>query len=303
MPAPITTIRATRARVATLPDVHVARLSLTALKGAAHHHPTQLHLTHNGAAGDRRFCLVDPHGARVLRTVENPALVGCDVTLDGEQLTVRFPNGAVRTGMVAASAGRLSVDYWGRTVDVDVVHGPWAAAFEQLLGREVALAQVVQPGAVIFGGAVTVLTTSSLEELARRLGRRLGPAALLADSERFRSTVVVDTAGAPAFLEDQWVGSTVSVGTAQLDVTAAVARCAVVSIRPRAGTRDDVDPLRALAPDRTVVNDRGREVVFGVEAAVSRPGSVSVGDAVQVTAGAGPSTPGFRSGVLGRTRR
>ena len=298
MPAPITTIRATRSRVATLPSVHVARLSLTALKGAAHTHPTHLDLTEHGARDDRRFCLVDPHLARVLRTIENPALVGCHAAYDGERLTVRLPDGAVVTGEVASSAQRLNVDYWGRSVDVSVVPGPWARAFTRLLDREVVLAQVLQPGAVIFGGAVTVLTTSSLNELAARLGRRLDPRALLADSERFRSTLVVDTADAPAFVEDQWVGSTVSVGGAQIDVTGAVPRCAVVRTAPREGTRDPLDPLKALAPDRTVVNERGREVVFGVEAAVSRAGSVRVGDAAEIRAGAGPSTSMFRSGVL-----
>ena len=47
------------------------------------------------------------------------------------------------------------------------------------------------------------------------------------------------------------------------------------------GRLEQLDPLRALAADRTEVNVRGREVVFGIDADVEVAGLVSVGDEVQ----------------------
>lgn len=271
----------------------VARLSLTPVKGTAHAHPAELVVEAGGPRHDRRFCLVDPQRSRVLRTVENPALVGCHAWYDGAHLSVRLPGGTTAAGDVVRGGAGMTVDYWGRPVQVAVVRGPWAAAFSALLGHEVVLTEVSQPGDVVFGASVTLLTTSSLRELGRRLGRPAERSALsdqaLDDSERFRSTVVVDTGPAPAFVEDGWVGRQVLVGSAVVQVTGAVPRCAVVRIAPGEGRVDDMDPLRALAVDRTELNARGREVVFGVQGDVVRPGLVSTGDAVHVRAALDPS--------------
>lgn len=265
--------------------VHVARLSLTPLKGTAHGHPDVLSFDSAGPRHDRRFCLVDPARARVLRTVENAALVSCQAWYDGTTLTVRLPDGATASAVVGYRGAQLDVDYWGRRAAVHVMSGPWATVFSEMLGYEVLLTEVDRAGQVVFGGSVTLLTTSSLRELTARLGRVLDADALLADSERFRSTVVVDTGTAPAFVEDTWVGREVVLGEATVRVRGQVPRCAVVRLRPRDGREEQPDPLRALAFDRTEVNARGREVVFGVDAQVVRPGLVRLGDAV--TAGQG----------------
>jgi len=265
--------------------MHVARLSLTPLKGTAHTHPAQLRFDADGPRDDRRFCLVDPTLARVLRTVENPCLVGVRASYDGAHLIVRLPDGGVVSGCTQRRGERFTVDYWGRAASVSVVEGPWAETFSALVGRDVVLAGVERPGEVVFGGPVVLLTTSSLREVSRRLGRGLSGEALLEDSERFRSTVVIDTGDAPAFVEDEWVRRDIALGEAVVRVRGAVPRCAVVRITPRDGGRDDADPLRALALDRTEVNVRGREVVFGVDADVVTPGTVGLGDVVTVGQG------------------
>lgn len=265
--------------------VNVARLSLTPLKGTAHESLKAVSLDLEGPRHDRRFCLVDPARARVLRTVENPALVSCQARYDGTSLAVRLPDGSTVVDVVGDRVAQLEVDYWGRRAAVHVISGPWARAFSALLAQEVLLAEVDRPGQVVFGGSVTLLTTSSLRELAARLGRVLDGEALLVDSERFRSTVAVDTGTASAFVEDSWVGREITLGAATVRVRGPVPRCAVVRLRPRDGRQERPDPLRALAWDRTEVNERGREVVFGVDAQVVRPGVVRVGD--PVTAGQG----------------
>ena len=258
--------------------MHLARLSLTVLKGAGHQQPTSLALDDDGPRHDRRFCCVDLAAGRVLRTVENHPLLACRAAYDGTRLVVRLPDGADASG-TPVGARSIVADYWGRDAHLRVVDGPWAALLSGYLQRDVVVAEVQSAGQVVFGGPVTVLTTSSLRELARRLGRHLDAAALLLDSERFRSTLVVDSDDAPPFVEDTW--RQLVVGGSVLRVRGAVPRCAVVRLTPGVGRVETLDPLRALASDRTEVNARGREVVFGVDADVEVAGSISVGDEVQ----------------------
>lgn len=272
--------------------MHVTSLGLSVLKGSAQDHPASLRFAAHGPVGDRAFCCVDPVAARVLRTVENPSLLRLrarhlDETSSGAgELVVEVPGeGALRAPVRAA--GELSADYWGRTARLDVLDGPWATALSRFLGRDVVLARA-RPRDVVYGGGVTLVTTSSLREAARRAGdpateSLTDDAALVADAERWRASVVVDTGDAGPFVEDGWVGRRLQVGDVGLRVTGGVARCAVVRLRPREGTRDAWDPLALLARDRIPAGAPRPEVVFGVEAEVVRPGTVQFGD--PVTAG------------------
>lgn len=261
--------------------VQVAALGLSVLKGSAQQHPRALRLAHHGPVGDRAFCCVDAGAARVLRTVENPRLVALRAGLRradaaGDVLRVEVPGRAPVESPVVVT-GALRADYWGRQRDLDVLGGPFAAVLSDWLGRDVVLARA-RPRDVVYGGGVTVVTTSSLREVARRAGTGQRPEDLVADAERWRATAVLDTGDAPPFVEDGWVGTRLRLGEVEVEVGRAVARCAVVRLRPGSGEREEWDPLRLLAPDRTPE----REVVFGVEAEVRRPGTVTVGDPVRL---------------------
>ena len=253
----------------------VARLGLTPLKGGAHHHPESLVVSPDGPFGDRAYALVEQHrsrGASVVRTVENPAVLRVRPRLDGAgTLHLDVPGaGPFAVTQDTPSDGVVVADYWGRATRLALLPGPWDDALSRLLERPVRLVRVGTPGAVVYAEAVTLVTTSSLRELAHRAGART------IDDERFRATVLVDTGDGPPFAEDDLIGSTVSVGEVRIEVRAPVARCAVTRLRPGTAQREADDPLRLLAPDRTV----GREVVFGVGAAVVRPGVLRLGDAV-----------------------
>jgi uncharacterized protein YcbX len=88
------------------------------------------------------------------------------------------------------------------------------------------------------------------------------------DRRRFRANLVLDGDG-----EDGWVGSSVEVGTALLDVVSHVPRCVMVT-RPQAGgIGRDTGVLKAV--------HRDRDGVLAVGALVTRPGVVSVGDALR----------------------
>ena len=193
-----------------------------------------------------------------------------------------------------AHTGAVVAEYWGRPANVHLVPGPWDRALSELLGGEVHLVTVDRAGAVVFAEPVSIVTTSSVLEVARRAGVSGdapgdgdgdghgdgdGDGDGGVDDERFRSTLVIDTPGLSAFAEDGWVGGRLQVGPVELIVRERLARCAVIRIRPGTGVVGGPDPLKLLAADR-VVNG---EVVFGLGAEVAVPGEIAVGDPVHLT--------------------
>ena len=108
--------------------MQVARIGLTPVKGGRHRTLGSVALAEAGPVGDRVFALVDPATHRCLRTVENPSLLRASATWDGRVLSVELPDGTLVEEPVATGEV-LDVDYWGRTAAVEVVHGPWAAAY------------------------------------------------------------------------------------------------------------------------------------------------------------------------------
>lgn len=247
----------------------VARLGLTPVKGMEHVSLPSVDLTADGPRHDRQFCLVDPGTGAVLRTVANDSLLACRASWSPPVLSVRTPLG--EASGVVADGPEMAGDYWGSQVRLVAVAGPWAELLGSYLGRDVVLCRVVDPGAIVWGGSVSIVTTSSLADLSRRLGR---PAD---DGARFRATVVVDTGSAPPFVEDGWVGARVRLGSATVTVRGPLPRCAVIERRPGAGGHD-ARVLAALTPDR----HHAGEIRFGVHADVEEPGTVALGEPVSV---------------------
>jgi len=248
--------------------VHVSRIGFTPLKGGRHRQHPEVELALTGPVGDRAYCLVDPVAARCLRTVENPRLLQMVASVDGDALTVTLPDGTV-SGVPGLSGEKLTVDYWGRDAVVELLDGPFADACSRHLGRDVVLARA-EPGVVVYGGSVTLVTSSSLAELSRRAGAP-------ASGERFRATFHLDVGDLPAHAEEEWAGRDLRVGAAVVRVRGAVPRCAVVDLDPATGERD-VDVMRTLAGYR-----RGQgEVSFGIDAEVVVPGHVRTGDDVEL---------------------
>lgn len=245
--------------------MHVERIGFTPLKGTRHVPRPESELDHGGPVGDRQLCLVDPARDRVLRTVENPTLVQAVATLNAGRLHVELPGGVV-DGEPIPTGELRSVDYWGRDAKLELLDGPWAEAFSAHLGYDVRLARPSRAGEVVYGGSVTLVTTSSMTRLGHALGRPVG-------SERFRSTYLIGADELPPHAEDRWVGQELRLGTAVVRVRGLVPRCAVVDLDPVTGARD-VPVLRALAGYRR----SDGEIWFGVDAEVAVPGHVAVGD-------------------------
>ena len=287
----------------------VARLGLTPLKGAAHWHPDRIAVRRDEVVGDRRWALIQPlrSGWRIVRTVESPGMTAVRARADASGvLRMELPDG--RLFLIDGAEGAAVIaEYWGRPANVHLAPGPWDAALSELLGRGVHLVSVDRAGAVVFAEPVSIVTTSSVREVARRAGvggrdgdgggsdgggggggggsggggvgdRGCGLDDGGVDDERFRSTMVIDTDGLPAFAEDAWVGGRLRVGAVELIVRQRLARCGVIRIRPGTGSVGGPDPLRLLVADRVVAG----EVVFGLGADVEAPGEIAVGDPVSL---------------------
>ncbi|QYJ03030.1 MOSC domain-containing protein [Nocardioides panacisoli] len=250
----------------------VARVGCTPIKGCQHTSSDELVLDEDGPRGDRAWCLVPPEGGRVLRTIDQPRLVGVRARWDGHALDVVLPGGAAATGAPEQAGASLAVDYWGRTIDAVPYDGPHARLLSDFLGRPVRLARVA-PGAAVYGAPVSLVSTASVVDAATRAGRPD-----LADQpERYRATVVVE-ADEP-YIEDQWVGHDVAIGDAVVRVHGRMGRCGVVNLAPSTGDAD-ASLLRSLA-DHRPQNSRG-EPLLAVDATVVAPGSVRWGDTLQL---------------------
>jgi len=275
------------------------------LKGAAHLHPERIAVRRDEVVGDRRWALIQPvaSGWRIVRTVESPRMTAVRARCDaGGALFLELPGGrrfvvdgagsagagaGAGAGVAGADAAGVIAEYWGRPTYVRLVPGQWDRALSDLLGREVHLVTVDRAGAVVFAEPVSIVTTSSVREIARRAGvsggdpdgGHIGVGASGVDDERFRSTVVIDTPDLFAFAEDGWVGGLLRVGSVELIVRQRLARCGVIRIQPGTSVVGGPDPLRLLAADRVVHG----EVVFGLGAAVAVPGEIAVGDPVRLT--------------------
>ena len=249
--------------------VRIDRIGFTPLKGGRHMTHDLADLTAEGPVGDRVFCLVDRSRGRVLRTVENPALLQAAAHWETGVLSVDLP-GRTLEGVPSMTGELLKVDYWGRTAAVEVCAGPWAEAYSEHLGCDVVLGRSVNAGEVVYGASVTVVTTGSMRLLAQRLGRVVG-------SERFRSTFLVDTGDAEPHVEDSWVGRELRLGEATVLVRGVVPRCAVVDLDPVTGL-SDAPVLRELGGYRRGEGD----INFGVDAVVTAAGRVRTGDQAEL---------------------
>jgi uncharacterized protein len=180
-------------------------------------------------------------------------------------LRVTLPDGRSVAATPEPTRQRLVCDYWGRPAELTLLAGPHAALLGHHLGTAVTLA-AAPPRAVVYGAGVTLVTLSSLEDLAARADLTdLDPA-------RFRATFVLDT-GEPAYAEDDWSGRELTLGTAVVRVGGPIGRCAVIDVDPATGERGS-RLLRTLASYRPR-NEAG-EPAFGRYADVVRPGVVPV---------------------------
>ena len=249
----------------------VAWISVTPVKGLALRQLEECELTELGVAGDRRFFLVDEND-RLVNSKGLGVLQQIVPSYDDETLALAFPDGTTVAEQVGLD-GSLDANFWGVTVPVRVVDGPWTEAISDFAGRGLRLVQAPGPAPDrMRGGAATLLGTASLEAMARVFGIDQ------VDGRRFRMNFGID--GLAEHEEDGWLGRRVRLGEAVVVPQGNVGRCAVTTQNPETG-KPDLDTLKALAAYRGEVEST-EPLPFGVHAAVAQAGRVRLGDPVEL---------------------
>jgi uncharacterized protein YcbX len=259
----------------------VARISIAPVRGLALQHPASIDVVDGGVLEDRRFYLVDEHGRLVDRLLAAGLVqVAAETNPEATWLRMTFPDGAVVEGDFTLDEP-IATEMYGRLAIGHVVGGPWAAALTPFTHRPVLLVRCDTPGGTrIRAGepnvrnAVSLVSDGSLRELARQLGVDA------VDGRRFRMLIEVEGAGAHE--EDSWIGGSVAISSAVLSITKPDARCAITTQNPDTGERD-LDTLRTLIRYRGFrAGDPEKKIDFGVLGEVLVPGTISVGDEVEV---------------------
>jgi uncharacterized protein YcbX len=249
----------------------VASFNVPHVKGFALEHPDAIELTETGVAEDRRFFLVDETG-RLVDGLLAGRLVQVAAWTDpgGSTLRMTFPDGSIVEDEVRPGEAVVTRMY-GRTVYGRFVDGPWLAPIEPFAGRRVRLVRTDRPGGTRTEHQTTLVGDGSLA----RLGEELGADRI--DGRRFR--MLIELAGAGPHEEDDWIGGLVTVGEAELRISAPVPRCAITTHDPSLGVRD-LDLLRAIKSYRGL--RAGYNLDFGVWGEIERPGRIRIGDEVVV---------------------
>jgi uncharacterized protein YcbX len=257
--------------------VKVAWLHVAPVKGLRIDERDRIELGPNGVADDRLFCVVDETGRLVNGKRLAPlSTIVARYDAKSEQLELRMSNGSAVNGTVAVAAP-IAVTIYGHTAPGHVVYGPWADALSDELGRPVDLVRLDGPGqghdrASKAAGA-TLLSTASLERMQQEAASTEP-----VDARRFR--MLIGVSGTNAHEEDEWIGRRVHVGDAVVVPSGNVGRC-VVTTRDPDTAEPTLDTLELLARYRRDIGTT-EELAFGVWARVEQPGTVRVGDEVEV---------------------
>jgi len=263
-------------------SVHVYPVKATA--------PVDLASAHVELAGlrdDRRWAVVDPHGARLnaprhdrLFTVTaTPDDVGA-LTLAAQgraPLTVPVPTGGPE---VPVNVTRLST-----MIDAGDAAAAWLSG---LLDEPVRLVWQddparrpisqqhgglgAEPLSLADTGPLLLTTTSSLAQLEAWIAEEHGPQAMA--MQRFRPNVVVDGSDVP-FAEDDWRG--IHIGDVPFRFAEHCDRCVVTTIDP-VTLAHGKEPIRTLARRRKWDG----KTWFGIRIIPLATGKVSVGDEVTI---------------------
>lgn len=268
--------------------------------------PAEVSLDASGVVGDRAYALVDVQTGAVV-SAKDPrqwaGLLGFSARFSaepgrGQPVTITLPGGAAVSSTDPSIDAQLS-SAAGRTVTLSGAPASGASYDEvwpdidglapdefvaslrtgQTSAGEAVTALPVgmlAPGTFQDVAPVTILTTASL-----RAARHLHPAGDW-DPRRFRMTILIDADG-DGFIENDWLGRTLAIGTVRLAVFAPTPRCVMVTLaQPDLGA--DREVLRTVARhNRAEVPGAGRFACLGAYANVDSAGTIRVGDPVELT--------------------
>ncbi len=253
--------------------ITVAALSATPVKGLRIVRRSTLRLEPGRIAGDRLFYLIDSRGRMVNgKRVRGLQTVSADYDERDARLTLAFPDGTALAAPIELGE-EVPTRVYSSPRAARVLRGPLAGALSRHVGLELRLVAPADGGSVAdrgTAGAVSLISRGSLARLAEVSG------ADTVDARRFRMSVELDGVGAHE--EDRWVGRSVSLGEARIEIAGHVGRCVVTTRNPET---DEVDlPTLELLRSYRAALATSEPLAFGVYGRVLRPGTINVGDTV-----------------------
>jgi uncharacterized protein len=250
-------------------SVTITALYTAAIKGTRVRNVEQVVLDERGAAGDRKFFVIDGRN-RMRNGKQIGSLQAVVADFAPPLLTVRLPDGPTIAGEIQLGEP-ITAQFFSHQVTGREVLGPWSQALSDFCGQPLRL---LESGSAVDRGAkgpVSLISRASL----RRIGEQAGSEPL--DVRRFRMLIEVD--GVAAHAEDGWLGQRLLVGGAVLRFDGHVGRCLVTGRDPETGepTLPTLDLLRAYRSGLETTEP----LAFGVYGRVLRPGTVRVGDTLE----------------------
>jgi uncharacterized protein len=220
----------------------------------------------SGFGGDRRWGVVDEESGKVLsaKTVAELLQASARLCEDGESVEVTLPTGAMFVGGTPEGDAALSA-WLDRPVRLEraskSVPRSYRMQFPDPTDPDSPWVEFPCPPGTFFDGtSVHMLSDSSLGEW---------------DVRRFRPTVLVSIEDSDSsYPEDEWNGSSISVGDAVVRSVMLTPRCAM-PMRAQPGGLDK-DP----SIGRTLKREHGLNL--GLYCEVASGGAVAVGDSVSV---------------------
>ncbi|GLZ37610.1 MOSC N-terminal beta barrel domain-containing protein [Actinokineospora sp. NBRC 105648] len=249
---------------------------------------TRAEAVETGLRDDRLLMVVDAADGTFVSQRKLPAMAAVQARVVGGVLVLALPGMPDAEIEITPDGPQREVSLFNKWFGPAVDQGDAAAKWcTTALDRDVRLVRVppthdrpgwgTHPGKVGFGDAHAVLLTSesSLEGLNTRITEA---GADPVPMDRFRPNIVVSGWPDP-HIEDTVLKLTV--GTVELGYSVRAIRCAVPTVDQTTGAKRGPEPTRTLATYRRDPDYPG--VSFGAKFAVLTPGTLSVGDEIQVT--------------------
>lgn len=206
---------------------------------------------------------------------------GTTCTSDAEDLDQKLSESLQREVTLAQTAPKnYTIDQYHPDIEHADPAGHRDTVVEQKLGSaffdEIGAPSPVPVGAFFDLFPLSVLTTSTLRHLSE-----IQPGSCF-DERRFRMNVIVETADA-GFAENDWVGRELAIGDeVRLRITMPDPRCVMTTLALD-GLPRDADVLRTLVRhNRLAVGPDSLYPCAGVYAIVEAPGTIRLGDGVEV---------------------
>lgn len=267
----------------------VAGINRYPLKSAQGESPDSVELTTDGIAHDRTWALRDSETGKLV-SAKRPrlwrGLLDCRATGVGDDVEVTLPSG--ETFGIADPALVVSLSaLFGRDVTIEAATAPMQGTYEsdwpEIDGLTMA-GEFEFPTSLTGIGSTFVdvdplhlLTTTSMATLAAA-----APDAVV-DVARFRPSIVIDSAGPPvgSFPENDWEGGRARIGGAVIELGTPAPRCIMTTVAQGELPRQP-EILQALAAENRQTNDFGTFACLGSYATVAEPGTIRVGDVVEL---------------------